>query len=375
MTKVYFYARDAAAAYHDDIVVLADGLQQLGVEVYGNINYWKRSPEKNDWLLRHDPNIGPSDCDIVAVSYIWSRWINLEFEIDEQSLPAGLFAPKRTYKTAYLDLDDGYKTCSWQAPYRDFDVVFRAKYNHRCFHPDNHHPWALGINHRMLECTLAPLNWSERNNDLLVNFNASHPYLHGARAAVGPRFIQSAKSSFNINETKDDLTVPPQGDWDKLMWQQTQHRHSRSYYDRLCNSKAIVAFCGEFIPPTPRFPGYLAGGNKARLNRLFHNILAKFSRRPPRLIQWDSWRFWEGLAAGCLVFNLDLEYYGIKLPVMPKKWEHYIGVHPGNIDESFDRLRAHPKLAEKIARQGRNWALAHYTPKPLAQRFLDKLSP
>jgi hypothetical protein len=371
--RVYFFCRDNRHAYQDDVVVLADGLQQIGCEVFGNCNYWQRSPTPGDWLLRHDPKIRPEDCDIVVVSYLWSRWIDARFKVHEQPLPGNLFAPGRCHRTAYLDLDDGYETHSWRPEFRQFDAVFRAKYNARCFHPANHHPWVLGLNHRMLAMTAGAPPWRERKRELLVNFGASHPYVHAARAHAGPPFVAAAQAHFAINDRRDDLSVAPVNPYDQLMWEQTQHRHSRDYYERLKSAQAVVAFCGEFIPPAPFYPRYLTGGRRARCTRSCYDALALLDPRPPRLIQWDSWRFWEGMAAGCLVFCFDLPHYGVELPVMPKAFVHYVSVQVDDPAAALNRLAREPGLDERIAAQGRTWALEHYSPATLARRFLDSM--
>lgn len=373
--RIYFYCRDNSFAYQDDVVVLADGLRQLGWEIHGNCNYWRTSLVADSWLVRHDPAVRPEHCDIVAVSYIWPRWHDNEFRILEQPLPADLFAPGRRYRTAYLDLDDGYRTMSWRPEYRQFDAIFRAKYNVRCFHPSNHHPWVLGINARMLEFTAGAPPWSQRQPELLVNFNASHTYVHGARAKAGPPLIRAAQSSFAINDRRDDLKQVPADPYDRLMWEQTQKRHSRSYYERLKSAQAVAAICGELIPATPFEPDYLVGGRRAKLRRLLHDAVSVLDPRPPRLIQWDSWRFWEALSAGCLVFNFDLPYYGIRLPVMPENFVHYIGLRLDNMDEVFARLKRDPDLAPRIAAAGHAWAMQNYTPVALARRFLSTLQP
>lgn len=368
--RVYFFCRSDSGAYHDDVVVLADGLQQLGCEVFGNCNYWRRTQAPNDWMVRHDPSIVPEDCDIVAVSYVWSRWIDATFRVNERLLPEGLFTPGRRYRTAYLDLDDGYQTPSWRPAFRAFDVVFRAKFNQRCFHPANHRPWVHGLTTRMIEMTAGAPPWSERRREVLVNFGASHPYVHGARALVGPPFIAAAHPFFAINQRRDDLSTVPSDTYDRLMWEQTQHRHCRDYYERLKSAQAVAAFCGELIPPAPFHPLYLVGGRRAKIKRAAYEVLARVDPRPSRLIQWDSWRFWEGLAAGCLMFNLDLPYYGVLLPEMPQPFVHYVPVRHGNAAAALSRLASDPELAETIAAQGREWAIANYSPTALARRFL-----
>lgn len=372
--RAYFFCRDNPEAYQDDVVVLADGLRQLGCEVYGNCNYWRCTTAPDDWLVRHDPGIPPEKCDLVVVSYVWSRWINRDFRVDERPLPHGLFAPGRRYRTAYLDYDDGYATSSWRPEFRAFDVILRAKYNRRCFHPANHRPWVLGLNTRMIGMAANAPAWGGRRRELLVNFGASHPYVHGARAQAGPPFLAAARSQFAINDRRDDLSLVPDDPYDRLMWEQTQHRHSRAYYERLKSAQAVVAFCGELIPPAPFHPRYLVGGGRAKLSRTFHEALALLDPRPPRLIQWDSWRFWEGLAAGCLVFNLDLPYYGATLPVMPEPFVHYVPIRADNAAAAFERLRCEPGLAGRIAAQGQAWALEHYSPRALARRFVEAAS-
>ncbi len=373
MKRVYFHCRDNPRAYQDDVVVLGEGLRELGIEVFGNCNYWQRTLEPDSWLVRHDPRIRPEDCDIVVVSYVWARWLDNDFKVVGSPLPAALFAPGRRYRTAFIDLDDGYLTASFRPEFRAFDVIFRAKYNRRCFHPANHRPWALGLSARVLASTSDAPPWAARRPEVLVNFNASHPYVHPARALIEPPFLAALERRMAINRTRDDLKVPPAGPWDRLMWTQTQQRHSRSYYDRLGGSQAVAAFCGEFIPPLPSKPPYLAGGGRARLWRRIFDLLALADPRPLRLIQWDSWRFWEGMAAGCLVFNFDLPHYGVELPVMPQNFVHYVAVRPETLAAALDRLDADPGLAERIAAQGRAWALEHYSPRALARRFLAAL--
>jgi hypothetical protein len=371
--RVYFYCRDNPHAYQDDVVVLAEGLRELGIGVTGNCRYWRRSPNRDDWLIQPDPQIGPDECDVVAVSYCWSRWMDSDFRVYESPLPEGLFKPGRRYRTAYLDLDDGYATCSWRPEYRQFDVVLRAKYNCRCFHPANHRPWALSLTARVLQATTAGLPWAERRRELLVNFNASHPYIHQTRALMEKWFTPEAARHFTINRDHDNLRVPPTDPYDRLMWEQTQRRHSRAYYERLCTAQAVAAFCGELIPPLPFQPDYLVGGRRALLKRRFYQLLGCIDPRPPRLIQWDSWRFWEAMAAGCLVFNLDLPHYGVQLPVMPENFVHYVGVRADNVGSAFARLDRDSGLAARIAAQGQAWALEHYSPKAMAQRFLAEV--
>ena len=371
--RVYFQCRNDRLAYHDDVVVLAEGLRELGVEIYGNCNYWQRSLDPQDYLVRHDPRIGPDECDIYIVSYCWTSWMDTDFKSYPQPIPPPVFRSGRRYRTAYLDFADGYLSDSFAPEYRKFDAVFRTKYNERCEHPSNHIPWAMGLSPRVIAYTADSLPWEQRAPDLLVNFNASHPYVHSGRALMDHHFTPKVRRLLCVNSERDNLKEPPADPLDQLFWEQAQRRHSRSFYQRLGRSQAVSAFCGELVPASPFRPPYLVGGGRARLLRRLHEALGRFDPRPPRLIQWDSWRFWESLAAGCLVFNFDLLHYGVRLPVMPENFVHYIGVRPESVDAAIARLAADPGLAKRVAQQGHDWAMTHYSPRAIARDFLTRI--
>jgi hypothetical protein len=178
----------------------------------------------------------------------------------------------------------------------------------------------------------------------------------------------------DFDRTKDDLSKEPLDAFDALMWRQTGRRFSRRYYDRLMSSQAVACFCGDMIPAAP-FAGadrYLAGGGKARLLRLVFEIADRFDPRPARAVQWDSFRFWETLAAGCAAINIDLDHYGVSVPVMPVNWTHYIGVNFARPAQAAERIGDDPGLLERVATAGRAWALEHYSPRALAARLLAR---
>jgi hypothetical protein len=113
------------------------------------------------------------------------------------------------------------------------------------------------------------------------------------------------------------------------------------------------------------------GGNKAKLKRAFFEALAHLDPRPPRLVQWDSFRVWEAWVAGCATINLDLDLYGPELPVMPENWKHYVGVDLSHPDKAIERLRDDPSVLERVAQEGRKWTIEHYSPESMARRLLE----
>lgn len=371
---VYFYCRDEATNLQEDVIAIAEGLNALGIKHYANTNYWLRTTVGDDYLLRHDPSVGPDDCDIVIVSYTWPSWIDAStYRVDRRPLPEGLFKAGRRYRTVYMDSHDGYRTVSWEREFRQFDLILRAKFNRRAWHPANMRPWVLGLNERVLEATAAAPPFADRSKRLVVNFGASHPYPHGTRDRAARTFNPLIAGVLPIDNTKDDLTARPAAPFDALMWRQTGHRFSRAYYERLKSSQAVACFCGDLIPAAP-YSGaerYLAGGHRAKVRRAVYETIDRFDPRPRRAIQWDSFRFWEALAAGCAAINIDLEHYGVSLPVMPVNWTHYIGVDFARAGEAVDRIVSDPALLERVAAAGREWALEHYSPRALAARLLQ----
>src|SRR5262249_17524455 len=115
---------------------------------------------------------------------------------------------------------------------------------------------------------------------------------------------------------------------------------------------------------------YLVGGNRAKLRRAFFEALGVLDPRPPRSVGWDSFRFWEALAGGCAAINIDLEHYGVKLPVMPQNRKHYLGLNFARVKQFIEQLRQEPESLSGVARAGKCWAEMHYSPKAVAKRFL-----
>ena len=372
--RVYFYCRNEPGNLQEDVITLAEGLQELGIPFSGNCNYWLQSTEPGDYLIKHDPDVRPDDCDIVVVSYTWPYWIRMKtFDLIRRSLPEGLFKKGSRYATVFMDNHDGHRTVSWEPEFRQFDLILRSKLNKRAWHPENMKPWVLGFTKRILKAVDRQSPFEERRRVALVNFGASHPYPHGTREEAAKTFLPELSKILPIDSTKDDLSISPENPYERLMWEQTGERYSPSYYARLGSSQAVACFCGELIPPMPwRNPEqYLVGGNKAKLKRAFFEALGRVDPRGPRSVQWDSFRAWEAWVAGCATINIDLDIYGPDLPVMPENMKHYIGVDFSHPEKALERMADDPALLERVAGAGKAWALEHYSPRQMARRMLE----
>jgi hypothetical protein len=371
--RVYFYCSDEALNLQEDVVALAEGFQELGVPFHGSCNYWLQSTEPDDYLIKHDPQVGPEDCDLVIVSYAYTYFMRpVTFDLVRRPVPEAVRKKGRRYVTVYCDNHDGHQTVSWEPEYRSFDLILRSKLNRRAWHPENMKPWVLGFTNRVVKATSDALPFLERKRTVLVNFGASHPYGHGTRTLAATTFLPQLEKLIPFDTTKDDLKVEPTDPYERLMWQQTGMRFSQNYYNRLKTSQAVACFCGELIPPMPwKNPGqYLVGGNKAKLKRAFFDALARLDPRPHRSVQWDSLRAWEAWVAGCATINIDLDLYGPVLPVMPENWKHYIGVDLGHPQKAFERLHDDPNLLERVACNGQKWAIENYSPRKMAEKVV-----
>ncbi|HVZ65431.1 MAG TPA: hypothetical protein VG936_12735 [Lacunisphaera sp.] len=373
LPKVYFYCCPEEDNLQEDVITLAEGLQELGVPYYASCDYWLQSLTPGDYLFKADAAVRPDDCDLVIVSYTWPKWTKMRtFEGVQRPLPAGLFKPGRRYLTVYMDHHDGHRTVSWDDAYRQFDVIFRDKLNQRAWYPSNLRPWALALNRRIIRATEGGPPFAERRRVMLVNYGASHHFLHGTRLVSAARFEPRIARVLPLDRTVDNLGQPPSDPYAALMWRQTGGRYSPAYYERLKHAQSVACFCGALMPPMPyRHPDRLYwGGHKARLQLRFYEILGALDPRPPRAMQWDSFRFWETLAAGAAAFNVDLAHYGVELPVMPRNGVDYIGVDLARPEKAVALVRDDPAALERIAAQGRAWAFQHYSPAAQARRLL-----
>ncbi|GGA40194.1 hypothetical protein CYANOKiyG1_58410 [Okeania sp. KiyG1] len=356
------------------MVNIADGLKALGIPFYANINYWKTVSDSESYLFNYDSTVNHWDCSVVVLS---SERLKYNY-----SLPDGLFDPHRKYLTVYLDNTDGPSLLLYQLNYgvvKNFDVVLRTGCNNIYQHPNNFYPWFFGISNRILKFTQKVSRFEERSNKLLINYRIKHEKLFllsgvntslkipglqkideigdekcveykvdfPLRKIADERFHPLIKDIIALDYTTEGFTAPKDND-NYQLWQQTGKRHHPEYYQRLIKSVACAAFGGCLTPD---------------------NNCQKFYAE-----WWDSWRFWESLAAGCVTFHIDFDKYGVNLPVMPENWKHYIGINLDNMQATVEHLIEEPEILERISIAGRQWAIKNYSPVPTALRFLAIVS-
>lgn len=361
--KIYFYTTSTegtpeAAHFQDLLVNLATGLQQLGIKYYASNNYWQISPNSDRFLITATPDVIPNDCDIVVLERQW---------YDENGcLPPGLFPPDRQYKTVYFDCNDGNQTSAWLPEFRQFDFIFRTHYVRHSKYPDNFYPWAFGLSKRVLQELDQPIPWTQKQPSVLVNFR-NKKFSHSLRSYLKKTFVPQLGKIMTLDTASDREAEFPQDPYHYLRWKQTGRRHYPHYYQRLKQSQASACFGGFFL--APRFTD-----DYDRISYYLARLISKLGIKTKRIGQWDSWRFWEAMAAGCVTLHVDFAKYGFELPVMPENWRHYLGIDLDNLQESIEKIASQPEMLQEIATAGRTWAIENYAPLPTAIRFLETVA-
>jgi hypothetical protein len=362
--KVFFYCSRPGSpntpqtVYQHPLVCLAEGLHALEIPFYANQKFWRVDPHTDEFLFQYDSNIRPDDCTIVVLHTAWFTAGN--------PMPENLFHPQRKYTTVYIESEADARH-AWKPEFRQFDFVLRAHYNRRFHYPSNFHPWAFGLSNRMLRELETLPEFTARNPRILVNFRLGHPI----RKRIQDHFLPLLQTTLPADTSTDSTKHPPTDAYAYLQWVQTDRRHYPAYYKRLRETAACACFGGLFINPWPLD----AFGPTSWKDRLLNKILLMVNFQPQRIMNWESWRLWEAMAAGCVAFHVDFEKYGVCLPVMPENWKHYIGVDLENLQTAADRLLQEPNLLAQISAAGRTWAIQHYSPEPTARRFLTTVQP
>lgn len=204
-------------------------------------------------------------------------------------------------------------------------------------------PWPFGLSHARIEAASRDgIPFSERAPKVLCNFTGSQNQTvrNVAELALVP-LIPSLGLAVDMAKTD-----------------------SAGHFQRLRTYTACMAYGGMFVEDPLRL--------EAKLQPWLHRFRTENVEMSTGvvIIRWDSWRWWESLAAGCLTLQLDLEKYGFELPVMPKPWVHYVPFDFGDLKGTVDQLAMRRGEWAEIAEAGRRWALEHYAPGPVARRFI-----
>ncbi len=354
--KVYFicfpHGPADRAGYEHQIIALAEGFQELGIDYYGNVNYWRTGWQEDRFLIRELNPVDLNDFDVV----IFSSWIYDYCRTD--LLPKGLFDVKRKYKLIFIDASDGLLTPGYLKQIRQVDHVLKSHFCNKYKYPSNFSPWQFGLTRRIIEA-VNPLLTSEKKKVTLSNFRVPHQGRSLAESRCMGYFYKYYPQDFTIDNMDDNNFSGK----DLLYWKQTGRRHNPNFYKRLGESMIVNATGGYF---QTKYSG--AKGPVSRFIDLFDKKYQFLSY--DRIYQFDSWRFWESLASGSCTVHFEFEKYGMNIPVLPVNKTHYLGINLNDCSK-VDKILSDETRISEISQKGRSWALDNYSPVAVAKRLLD----
>jgi hypothetical protein len=312
---------------------LADGFHDLKIPVFANYNAYPLKEAGRQWLFSFTSNPATAAIVIGDVS-------DIEFWPKECALISNFIANLSKSSALLLCMSDSTNFQSFPPNV----TVLAAHGLARAKRPDRRVAWPFGLNRDVLkkiEAARTSTGGRTREPIIIRSFRPSEN--QGVRQALDLAFVRILAKHFVIDRALDD-----------------GGRFVESFYSRLATSLGCLAYGGTFIEDLSRNPILRKRGHSVRW----------IEGDEPVIARWDSWRFWESLASGCLTVALDFDEYGLQLPVPPVNKTHYLGLRFDRLDDAIDILSGDRDRLAEIAERGKDWALTHYSPPAIALRFL-----
>lgn len=325
---IFFLSDNSDYSYAS--VCLADGLRQLGVPIFSNIPY--HEPRISDIVFtpsepREPETIGMVVLDLTETSPLHNQIVR--------------FTPPHPRTVVICMHDNAGEICFPDQPaFCTHESRLRTVAGPRI-------PIAFGVSSAMLGHARSLVKPGQiRKNAFLSSFRPSEGQT--VRTSLELSFMPLLRTVFTV-----DTQVVGTERW------------SEEYYRHLAGYRGSVAYGGFYSQNLLKNPWFRT------IEPLSSFLSVTTYHQETVVLRWDSWRFWESLALGCATLHLDFDHYGFDLPVLPENWTHYIGIRLDRLKEDMERLHDEQKRLPDIAEQGREWAIRHYSPDAVAQRFLE----
>lgn len=346
--RVYFYLlspseNDASKAlYKPQLLSLAEGLKEKGIEFRSNINWWK---DDGEYLFKKTSESPNTFAVIVVGSELFQSHLPLPqfFKRDKRS----------KYKIVMYDwIASVFFNVATQKRLKLIDKYIYYSYSENIPECNNETviPWPIGLTNRSIDyCNTYSKPFKDRQNHVLWAHRNGHPIRDYVKKYFYDTHFGADVLVYNDKFSVDTLTII-----DHTHWIQTGRRHNTQFYQALGNSKIVDCCGGYFIEQQP----------KQQLKPIDKKV---------NIRNWDNYKIWESFAAGCCVITLDMDYYGFSLPYMPVNGVHYIGLRLGDLETTCSKMTKGEYDFEKIANEGKKWALTHYSPVSMANHFLNSV--
>ncbi len=242
---------------------------------------------------------------------------------------------------AYITTSDISAFCEVPDPH----VLFTAHSSRAAVKPGKRVPIAFGLPQKLIAGTEQTPAMTERRQEAMHSFRPT--LQQGVRALLDLAFVPALERHLPVRR----VNVPP-----------------KDYLQALKETAVCLCYGGDFYSPIQGNEWFAKNQPDVAALHAFETLEAA------AVLRWDSWRFWEALAAGCIAIHLDFEKYGFDLPVMPEPWVHYVPLDLANLEHAATELWDRRDEWPAIAAQGRAWAIEHYAPAPTAHRVLAALA-
>lgn len=324
---VYIYAPDETLTHFSGCLV--EGLLDLGIPVKTNATTLTSRPVSMP-LPRFDMSTLLSEPLTGFSSYLVDISTTNTFVPFEGVDPAPV---------AYISTSDISTFCEVPDPH----ILFVAHDSTKAVKPGKRIPIGFGLANKLTGIVSTPM--SERNQIAAETFR---PTLHqGIRAMLDMAFIPALEKNIPVERIN---TSPSE------------------YLKTLKSTALCLAYGGDFYSPIVKNDWFKKHQPDLYTHHAFANVASA------AILRWDSWRFWEAMAAGSVAVHLDFNTYGFNLPIMPEPWTHYIPLDLENLTASADAIWDRRDEWASIAESGRAWAIEHYAPAPTATRILIEMA-
>lgn len=314
-------------AYSHVLRCLVQGLTRLGIPTGANLHDWKDTTPKPGAVEFNDAAVV-----LIDVPQVQGRF-------DPQAIIKDLTELQHPHKIVLSQSDTNNHTLFGKLP------ALMAHLNTRLATQGMRIPWGFGLEEQQISQLEGGPPLSQRNRSILRNFRPT--INQGVRQALDLGLVPHLEEHFAIDRHIDDGEL-----------------FVDDYVRKLKSTYGCLAYGGHFFEDLRLHPHLREG--------LDMDNLAHFEFKDPVVVtRWDSWRFWESLAAGTLTFQLDFETYGLDLLERPVAWQHYVPVQFSDPGACVRRVVGDPQGMAEIAAAGAAWMREKYSPLAQAVRFLQ----
>ncbi len=323
---VYFQADSSTFSYA--ATCLADGLNQLGIPIFSNIDYLEPLITDFSFKRSKDPSL-PNKAACLLLDLQETASFNNKIVSIESSHDCFLALCMQDDVCVFCLQGPAALLCTHENRFRDLEGP--------------RIPIGFGLSTAMLRRSIHITPDRIRKKQFLRNFR--------------PSYNQEVRACLDL------VLVPVLEELCKVESRLAgSERWSEEYFSLLEENLGCLAYGGCLAQDLSQNDYF------RRLESCDHNLVNFHNQTV--VLRWDSWRFWEALVFGCAAVQLDFERYGFKLPVMPENWQHYIGINLADVRSDLERMMDERTKLSEIAWNGRQWAIQNYSPVAVARRFL-----